>query len=92
MINEGRPVYGLAGYVNEITTFGELDCTVLCTQTHTPNTTRRCTQAHVHRWFPKFAIPCTPRALGRYYILLNRSGIYWYNNNNIEPRVHTSAV
>jgi len=51
MINEGRPVYGLAGYVNEITTFGELDCTVLCTQpsTHTPNTTScRCTHAHVH--------------------------------------------
>jgi len=40
MINEGRPVYGLAGYVNEITTFGELECTVLCTQTCTHTHTR----------------------------------------------------
>jgi len=44
MINEGQLVYGLAGYVNEIATFGELDCTILCTQTntthvHKPNTT-----------------------------------------------------
>lgn len=64
MINEGRPVYGLAGYVNEITTFGELDCSILCTHTHTY--TRTCTQnTHPEHNLLLHARPC-PRSFPKF--------------------------
>lgn len=93
MINEGQLVYGLTGYVNEITTFGELDCTVLCTQTpHTYTQTEHNLMMHARacpcRRFPKFAKLCIFWEFRRYYILLYRK-LYMIYNNTIKPRCRT---
>jgi len=88
MINEGRPVYGLVGYVNEITTFGVLDYTVLCTQTHTHPHTQSKHILLVHRRMSTSLVSeiCHPVYTEGTLALLYIIKPLWYiPGNNTEP-------